>query len=150
MFSMERRLSKQVMVGQVAIGGGAPITVQSMLNVPAHDIAGNVAQALRLQACGCDIIRTAVPDKEAVRLVDALKNAVSIPVVADIHFDYLLAIAAMEHGADKIRINPGNIGGKNRVKAVVDVAKERNIPFESVTKFGKGSIIKYGKTKGDN
>jgi (E)-4-hydroxy-3-methylbut-2-enyl-diphosphate synthase len=88
MFGMDRRLSKQVMVGQVAIGGGAPITVQSMLNVPAHDIAGNVAQALRLQACGCDIIRTAVPDKEAVALVAALKEALTIPMVADIHFDY--------------------------------------------------------------
>ena len=85
---MERRTSKQVMVGQVAVGGGAPVSVQSMLNVPAHDIQGNVAQALRLQACGCEIIRTAVPDMEAVPLVAALKEALRIPVVADIHFDY--------------------------------------------------------------
>ena len=106
---MQKRMSKQVMVGQVAVGGGAPISVQSMLNVPAHDIAGNVAQALRLQACGCDIIRTAVPDKEAVALVAALKEALTIPVVADIHFDYQLALESAAAGVDKIRINPGNI-----------------------------------------
>ena len=144
---MDRRLSKQVMVGQVAIGGGAPITVQSMLNVPAHDIAGNVAQALRLQACGCDIIRTAVPDKEAVKLVAALKEALSIPVVADIHFDYQLALESAAAGVDKIRINPGNIGDESRVKAVAQECLRRNIPIRIGVNSGsleKEILAKYG------
>ena len=144
---MDRRLSKQVMVGQVAIGGGAPITVQSMLNVPAHDIAGNVAQALRLQACGCDIIRTAVPDKEAVALVAALKEALTIPVVADIHFDYQLALESAAAGVDKIRINPGNIGDESRVKAVAQECLRRNIPIRIGVNSGsleKEILAKYG------
>ena len=144
---MERRLSKQVMVGQIAIGGGAPITVQSMLNVPAHDIAGNVAQALRLQACGCDIIRTAVPDKEAVVLVAALKETLSIPVVADIHFDYQLALESAAAGVDKIRINPGNIGDESRVKAVAQECLRRNIPIRIGVNSGsleKEILAKYG------
>lgn len=144
---MDRRLSKQVMVGQVAIGGGAPITVQSMLNVPAHDIAGNVAQALRLQACGCDIIRTAVPDKEAVKLVAALKEALTIPVVADIHFDYQLALESAAAGVDKIRINPGNIGDESRVKAVAQECLRRNIPIRIGVNSGsleKEILAKYG------
>lgn len=144
---MDRRLSKQVMVGRVAIGGGAPITVQSMLNVPAHDIAGNVAQALRLQACGCDIIRTAVPDKEAVKLVAALKEALTIPVVADIHFDYQLALESAAAGVDKIRINPGNIGDESRVKAVAQECLRRNIPIRIGVNSGsleKEILAKYG------
>lgn len=144
---MDRRVSKQVMVGQVAIGGGAPVTVQSMLNVPAHDIAGNVAQALRLQASGCDIIRTAVPDKEAVALVYALKEALSIPVVADIHFDYQLALESAAAGVDKIRINPGNIGDESRVKAVVQECLRRNIPIRIGVNSGsleKEILAKYG------
>ena len=144
---MDRRLSKQVMVGQVAIGGGAPITVQSMLNVPAHDIAGNVAQALRLQGCGCDIIRTAVPDKEAVKLVAALKEALTIPVVADIHFDYQLALESAAAGVDKIRINPGNIGDESRVKAVAQECLRRNIPIRIGVNSGsleKEILAKYG------
>ena len=128
-YGMDKRISKQVMVGQVAIGGGAPISVQSMLNVPAHDIAGNVEQAKRLQDCGCDIIRTAVPDVDAVRLVAALKEAISIPVVADIHFDYKLALESAAAGVDKIRINPGNIGDESRVKAVADGAREAGLDF---------------------
>lgn len=147
MFSMERRVSKQVMVGQVAIGGGAPVTVQSMLNVPAHDIAGNVAQALRLQACGCDIIRTAVPDKQAVSLVAALKEALTIPVVADIHFDYQLALESAAAGVDKIRINPGNIGDESRVKAVAQECLRRNIPIRIGVNSGsleKEILAKYG------
>lgn len=147
MFSMERRVSKQVMVGQVAIGGGAPVTVQSMLNVPAHDIAGNVAQALRLQACGCDIIRTAVPDKQAVSLVAALKEALTIPVVADIHFDYQLALESAAVGVDKIRINPGNIGDESRVKAVAQECLRRNIPIRIGVNSGsleKEILAKYG------
>lgn len=144
---MDRRVSKQVMVGQVTIGGGAPVTVQSMLNVPAHDIAGNVAQALRLQACGCDIIRTAVPDKEAVALVYALKEALSIPVVADIHFDYQLALEAAAAGVDKIRINPGNIGEESRVKAVAQECLRRGIPIRIGVNSGsleKEILAKYG------
>ena len=144
---MDRRVSKQVMVGQNAIGGGAPVTVQSMLNVPAHDIAGNVAQALRLQACGCDIIRTAVPDKEAVALVYALKEALSIPVVADIHFDYQLALESAAAGVDKIRINPGNIGEECRVKAVAQECLRRGIPIRIGVNSGsleKEILAKYG------
>ena len=144
---MDRRVSKQVMVGQVAVGGGAPVTVQSMLNVPAHDIAGNVAQALHLQACGCDIIRTAVPDKEAVALVYALKEALSIPVVADIHFDYQLALEAAAAGVDKIRINPGNIGEESRVKAVAQECLRRGIPIRIGVNSGsleKEILAKYG------
>ena len=146
---MERRVSKQVMVGQVAIGGGAPVTVQSMLNVPAHDIAGNVAQALRLQACGCDIIRTAVPDKRAVSLVASLKEALTIPVVADIHFDYQLALESAAAGVDKIRINPGNIGDESRVKAVAQECLRRNIPIRIGVNSGsldKEILAKYGHT----
>ena len=100
---MQRRSCRQVTVGGLKIGGGAPVTVQSMLNVPAQDIAGNVAQAKALAAAGCEIIRTAVPDMAAVALIDALKNAVDVPIVADIHFDYRLAIEAAAAGADKIR-----------------------------------------------
>ena len=144
---MNRRMSKQVMVGHVAVGGGAPITVQSMLNVPAHDIEGNVAQALRLQACGCDIIRTAVPDKEAVKLIAALKEALTIPVVADIHFDYQLALESAAAGVDKIRINPGNIGDESRVKAVAQECLCRNIPIRIGVNSGsleKEILAKYG------
>lgn len=144
---MEKRMSKQVMVGQVAVGGGAPISVQSMLNVPAHDIVGNVEQAKRLQACGCDIIRTAVPDLEAVALIAALKEAVTIPVVADIHFDYKLALESAAAGVDKIRINPGNIGDESRVKAVADECRRRNIPIRIGVNSGsleKEILAKYG------
>ena len=104
---MERRQSRAVFAGGVQIGGDAPVSVQSMLNVPAHDVEGNVAQAKSLYEAGCEIIRAAVPDLKSVQLIPALKKAVPVPVVADIHFDYRLAIAAMENGADKIRINPG-------------------------------------------
>ena len=144
---MNKRISKQVMVGQVAIGGGAPVSVQSMLNVPAHDIAGNVEQAKRLEACGCEIIRTAVPDMEAVALIAALKEAVSIPVVADIHFDYKLALESAAAGVDKIRINPGNIGDESRVKAVADECRRRNIPIRIGVNSGsleKEILAKYG------
>ena len=144
---MERRKSKQVMAGGVAIGGGAPVTVQSMLNVPSTDISGSVAQAVRLEQAGCQILRAAIPNKEAVALIPAIKEKVSIPLVADIHFDYRLAIAAMESGADKIRINPGNIGARERVKAVVDKAKEYNIPIRVGVNSGsleKELVERYG------
>jgi (E)-4-hydroxy-3-methylbut-2-enyl-diphosphate synthase len=144
---MDRRVSKQVVVGGVAIGGGAPITVQSMLNLPAHDVAGSVEQAKRLQACGCDIIRTAVPDMQSVALVAALKEAVSVPIVADIHFDYKLALESAAAGVDKIRINPGNIGDESRVKAVADECRRRGIPIRIGVNSGsleKEILAKYG------
>lgn len=144
---MDRRTSKQVLVGGVAIGGGSPITVQSMLNLPAHDIAGSVEQAKRLQACGCDIIRTAVPDMESVALVAALKEAVTVPIVADIHFDYKLALESAAAGVDKIRINPGNIGDECRVKAVADECRRRGIPIRIGVNSGsleKEILAKYG------
>ncbi len=118
-----------VKVGNIEIGGGRPITVQSMLSVPAHDIGANVAQAIELQQAGCDIVRLAVPDMKAIDTVKELKGKVSCPIVADIHFDYRLAVAAAKAGVDKIRINPGNIGGRDNVKAVVEECGSRNIPI---------------------
>ena len=133
---------KQVTAGNVKIGGGAKITVQSMLNVPASDIENSVKQAVALEKAGCEIIRAAIPNKEAVALIPALKEAVSIPVVADIHFDYRLALEAVEAGIDKIRINPGNIGSDDRVKAVADACKRKNIPIR--IGVNSGSLEKYG------
>ncbi len=144
---MNRRVCKTVMVGNVPIGGQAPIAVQSMLNLPAHDIAGSVEQAKRLQACGCDIIRAAVPDMESVALIAALKEAVTVPIVADIHFDYKLALESAAAGVDKIRINPGNIGDESRVKAVADECRRRNIPIRIGVNSGsleKDILEKYG------
>ena len=120
---MERRQSRAVFAGGVQIGGDAPVSVQSMLNVPAHDVEGNVAQAKSLYEAGCEIIRAAVPDLKSVQLIPALKKAVPVPVVADIHFDYRIALACVEAGVDKIRINPGNIGSDERVKAVADACR---------------------------
>ena len=117
-----KRISKQVMAGNVKIGGGAPVTVQSMLNVPSTDIEGSVRQAVALEKAGCQILRAAIPDMDAVRLIPAIKEKISIPLVADIHFDYKLALEAAAAGVDKIRINPGNIGGDDRVKAVDTLA----------------------------
>ena len=122
-------MTKTVKIGDRVIGGGNPILIQSMTNTKTEDVAATVAQIQKLAAAGCDIIRCAVPTMEAAEALTEIKKQVSVPVVADIHFDYRLAIAAMEHGADKIRINPGNIGSAERVKAVVDAAKERNIPI---------------------
>jgi (E)-4-hydroxy-3-methylbut-2-enyl-diphosphate synthase len=131
----------------VKIGGGASISVQSMLNIPAEDIAGSVAQAKELEAAGCEIIRAAVPDRNAVRLIAALKEAVSIPVVADIHFDYKLALESVSAGVDKIRINPGNIGAKDRVKAVAEACKANGIPIRIGVNSGsleKEILARYG------
>lgn len=122
-------MTKTVQIGNRVIGGGNPILIQSMTNTKTEDVAATVAQIRALTAAGCDIIRCAVPTMQAAEALTEIKKQVEIPVVADIHFDYRLAIAAMEHGADKIRINPGNIGSIERVRAVVDVAKERNIPI---------------------
>ncbi|MDD6194494.1 MAG: flavodoxin-dependent (E)-4-hydroxy-3-methylbut-2-enyl-diphosphate synthase [Lachnospiraceae bacterium] len=126
---MERRKTKEIRIGDKMIGGNHPILIQSMTNTKTEDVEATVAQIGKLTKAGCDIIRCAVPTMEAAKALGEIKARVDIPVVADIHFDYRLAIAAMEHGADKIRINPGNIGSKERIKAVVDVAKERNIPI---------------------
>ena len=122
-------MTKVVKIGDRVIGGGNPILIQSMTNTKTEDVVATVAQIQALTAAGCDIIRCAVPTMEAAEALTEIKKQVSIPVVADIHFDYRLALAAIEHGADKIRINPGNIGNTERIKAVVDVAKERNIPI---------------------
>lgn len=126
---MERRKTKQIKIGKLAIGSDSPISVQSMLNVPSTDIKASVNQALELEKAGCDIIRTAVPDMQAVKLISEIKKKVSVPLVADIHFDYKLAIESAEAGADKIRINPGNIGDDDRVKSVVKKCSEKNIPI---------------------
>lgn len=144
---MERRKTRQVRAGRVSIGGDAPVAVQSMLCAPAEDVAANVEQAKRLQEAGCDIVRVAVPDKEAVRLIVALKQAVAMPVVADIHFDWRLALEAVAAGVDKIRINPGNIGGDDRVKAVAHACAARNIPIRIGVNGGsleKQFLEKYG------
>lgn len=141
------RISKQVKAGCVAIGGGAPITVQSMLNVEAHKVEESVEQALRLEKAGCQLIRLAVPDSEAVKTLAAVKERVGIPVVADIHFDYRLALESAAAGADKIRINPGNIGSDDRVKAVADECARRGLPIRIGVNSGsleKEILAKYG------
>lgn len=126
---MKRTETKPVRVGGLVIGGGAPVVVQSMLSAGAQDIEGNVRQAKALEAAGCEMIRVAVPDREAVRLIPTLKNAVSMPVVADIHFDYRLALLAVSAGADKIRLNPGNIGGADRVREVAAACSRKGVPI---------------------
>ncbi len=144
---MEKRLTKEVHIGNRVIGGANPILIQSMTNTKTEDVAATVAQIQKLTKAGCDIIRCAVPTMEAAKALAEIKKQVEIPIVADIHFDYKLAIAAMENGADKIRINPGNIGSIDRVKAVVDVAKERNIPIRVGVNSGsleKNLVEKYG------
>ena len=145
--AFERRKSRVVKIGSVEIGGNNPIAVQSMLNTSAHDIEGSVKQAVELENAGCQIIRAAIPDMEAVSLIPALKAAVKAPIVADIHFDYRLALASIDAGIDKIRINPGNIGKPERVKAVADACKEHNIPIRVGVNSGsieKGILEKYG------
>lgn len=139
-------MTKIVKIGDRAIGGGNPILIQSMTNTKTEDVAATVAQINRLAAAGCDIIRCAVPTMQAAEALADIKKQVAIPVVADIHFDYRLAIAAIEHGADKIRINPGNIGSVERVRAVVDAAKERNVPIRVGVNSGsleKELVAKY-------
>lgn len=143
---MERKDTKVVKIGDRIIGGKNPILIQSMTNTKTEDVKATVEQINRLAAAGCDIIRCAVPTMEAAEALTEIKKQIAIPLVADIHFDYRLAIAAMEHGADKIRINPGNIGSKERVQAMVDVAKERNIPIRVGVNSGsleKDLVEKY-------
>ena len=139
--------TKKVYVGKLAIGGGAPVSIQSMLNTPSYDIEASVKQAVSLEKAGCEIIRAAIPDMDAVRLIPALKEAVNVPVVADIHFDYKLALEAVAAGIDKIRINPGNIGDDSRVKAVADACRINNIPIRIGVNSGsveKEILKKYG------
>ncbi len=126
---MHRNKTKVISIGDKVIGGGNPILIQSMTNTKTEDIAATIAQILKLQEAGCEIIRCTVPNLAAAQAIGEIKKAISIPLVADIHFDYQMAIAAMENGADKIRINPGNIGSREKVAEVVKVAKSRNIPI---------------------
>ncbi len=126
---IKRRECKKIKVGSLYIGGDSEISVQSMLNIPSRDIEGNIKQALALENAGCDIVRLAVPDKESVATVSALKEKLSIPVVADIHFDYRLALLSADAGVDKIRINPGNIGADENVKAVATKCRQNGIPI---------------------
>lgn len=141
------RVSKQVLVGRVPVGGGAPITVQSMLNVPSTDLEGSVAQAKALEAAGCDILRAAIPNEDAAALIPAIRSAVRMPLVADIHFDYRLALLAADAGVDAIRINPGNIGGQDRVEAVANKCMEKKIPIRIGVNSGsleKDLLAQYG------
>ena len=144
---MYRDLTKRVMVGNVPVGGGAPISIQSMTNTKTEDVTATVAQINYLAAAGCQIIRCAVPTMEAARAIPEIKKQISIPLVADIHFDYKLAIAAIENGADKIRINPGNIGGPEKIRAVVEKALEYHVPIRVGVNSGsleKELVKKYG------
>ncbi len=144
---MERRLSKKIKLGNTFIGGDSDILVQSMLNIPADNIDASVAQAKELAAAGCQVIRFAIPNEKALELVEPIKNAVDVPLVADIHFDYRLALGAVERGIDKIRINPGNIGDESRVKAVAQACKAKNIPIRIGVNSGsleKDILAKYG------
>ena len=129
MSKMHREHTKTVRIGDRVIGGGNPILIQSMTNTRTEDVEATVSQIRKLTKAGCEIIRCTVPTEEAALALKEIKKQISIPLVADIHFDYKMAISAMENGADKIRINPGNIGSRDRVRAVVEVAKERNIPI---------------------
>ena len=142
-----RKDTRVVNIGGVKIGGGNPIAIQSMTNTPTQDPEKTVAQILALEKAGCEIIRFTVPDETAAKAISVIKKQIHIPLVADIHFDYKMAIAAMENGADKIRINPGNIGGREKLNEVVKVAKERNIPIRVGVNSGsleKDLVEKYG------
>ena len=144
---LERRKTPRVKIGNIYIGGNEPIAVQSMLNRRSDDFEGSVAQAKQLEAAGCDIVRAAVPDMKAVRLISELKNNISIPVVADIHFDYKLALECVSAGVDKIRINPGNIGSEDRVKAVADACRNAGVPIRIGVNSGsveKELLKKFG------
>ena len=126
---MERKNTRKIKVGGLEIGGGAAVTVQSMCNTKTWDVEATVAQIKRLRAAGCEIVRLAVPDQRSAQAISAIKEQVDIPLVADIHFDYRLALICAERGIDKIRINPGNIGGEENVKAVAKACRSRNIPI---------------------
>ncbi len=140
-------MTRQIMVGGVPIGGGAEVTIQSMCNTPTQDVAATVEQIRRLQAAGCQIVRVAVPDLDAARAVGAIRERIQIPLVVDIHFDYKLALECVAAGCDKVRINPGNIGGDDRVKAVADACRRKGIPIRIGVNGGsleKPILAKYG------
>ena len=140
-------MSRQIHVGPVAVGGGAPVSIQSMTNTPTHDVEATLGQIRALAAAGCDIVRVAVPDMAAAKAIGALKAGSPVPLVADIHFDYRLALEAAEQGIDKIRINPGNIGAPERVKAVADACRARGIPIRIGVNGGsleKELLAKFG------
>ena len=140
-------MTRRIQVGAVPVGGGAAVSIQSMCNTPTEDVNATVRQILRLEQAGCEIVRVAVPTEEAARAIPAIKAAIHIPLVADIHFDYRLALLCVDGGVDKIRINPGNIGSKDRVRAVADACRERNIPIRVGVNSGsleKHLIEKYG------
>ena len=140
-------MTRQILVGGVPVGGGAPVTIQSMTNTPTDDVTATVAQIRRLETAGCQIIRVAVPDMAAAKAVGAIKAQIHIPLVVDIHFDYKLALACVEAGCDAVRINPGNIGGADRVKAVAEACKAKKIPIRIGVNGGsleKPLLAKYG------
>ncbi|MBR6738551.1 MAG: flavodoxin-dependent (E)-4-hydroxy-3-methylbut-2-enyl-diphosphate synthase [Oscillospiraceae bacterium] len=140
-------MKRQILAGGVAIGGGAPVSIQSMCNTKTENVEETVAQILRLEAAGCDIVRVTVPTMEAAHAVSAIRERIHIPLVADIHFDYRLAVEAAARGADKIRINPGNIGGEENVRAVVKACRERSLPIRIGVNGGsleKSLLAKYG------
>ena len=142
-----RKITRQIQVGQVPVGGNAPVSVQSMTNTRTQDVAATISQIKRLTAAGCDIVRVAVPDETAATAVAQIKRGIGIPLIADIHFDYRLAISAAEAGADGLRINPGNIGGDRKVKAVVTCARDKGIPIRIGVNAGsleKELLKKYG------
>ncbi len=141
-------MTKQIRVGNVPVGGGAPVSIQSMCNTFTDDVEATVQQIHLLEAAGCDIVRVAVPDMAAAKAIGAIKERISIPLVVDIHFDYKLALEAIAAGADKVRINPGNIGGEDRVKAVANACAQRGIPIRIGVNGGsldKKLLAKYGK-----
>jgi (E)-4-hydroxy-3-methylbut-2-enyl-diphosphate synthase len=145
--SISRRQTRPIYMGKVKIGGGAPISVQSMTNTPTQDVTATVAQIHRLEEAGCEIVRVAVPDGEAAKAIRFIKDAIKIPLIADIHFDHRLAIQAAEAGADGLRINPGNIGGEDKVRNVVSCAKDRQIPIRIGVNAGsleKNLLEAYG------
>ncbi|MCC8074448.1 MAG: flavodoxin-dependent (E)-4-hydroxy-3-methylbut-2-enyl-diphosphate synthase [Clostridiales bacterium] len=140
-------MTKQIMVGNVPVGGGAPVAIQSMCSTHTDDVEATVQQIRRLEAAGCEIIRVAVPDKPSARAIGKIKEQIDIPLVVDIHFDYKLALECIAAGADKVRINPGNIGGEDRVKAVADACRQKNIPIRIGVNGGsleKPLLAKYG------
>lgn len=147
-FIQKRKKTRQIQVGTVAVGGDAPISVQSMTNTHTHEISATVSQINRLQSAGCEIVRVAVPDKKAAMAISEIKKEISIPLIADIHFDYRLAMDSLKAGADGLRINPGNIGSIQNVRAVVDCAKDRNVSIRIGVNSGsleKELLKKFGK-----
>lgn len=140
-------MTKKLMVGKVAVGGGAPVSIQSMCNTKTDDVAATVAQIHALEDAGCEIIRVAVPDEDAAKAVDKIKEQIDIPLIADIHFNYKLALMCAERGIDALRINPGNIGGEEKVKAVADICRQKNIPIRIGVNGGsleRELLQKYG------